>query len=144
MASKAQKKISQKIGEKNAWKKFTDPTVSIGRTAFPKDPKRQQSLGVRFDLSHKEQRADGVYNTFQMQPNDGKIDFFLKNWRDSNGGTHATMATVTVKEGGTKDEVLAAILAAFEALKTNAGAADEEEEEIKEGGKAAESSKPKP
>ncbi|KAI4221840.1 MAG: hypothetical protein L6R36_006608 [Xanthoria steineri] len=143
MASKARKKLLQKIGEQNAWKKFTDPTVSIGRTAFPKDPKRQQSLGVHFDLARIEQRADGVYNTFHMQPNDGKIDFFLKDWRDSHGGTHATMATVTVKEGATKEEVLAALHAALEVLKTNADPADEEEA-TKERGKAAESTNLKP
>lgn len=99
----------------NNWKKFTNPTVALGRTAFPTDPHIQEQLGVRFDFAGKVTGADGkTYNKFKMQPCAGKIPSPIKKWRNDNEGTHAVMADVLVEEDGTMEDVEASLNAAFE------------------------------
>lgn len=46
-----------------------------------------------------------MYHKFQLQANAGSIPSSIARWRDTNGGTHAVMATVYVKKDGTKEEV---------------------------------------
>ena len=42
---------------------------------------------------------------FAQQANAGKVPSSIKQWRESNGGTHAVMATGYVKKDGTKEDV---------------------------------------
>lgn len=98
-----------KAVEGNVWKKFTDVSVGRGKTVYPKSSAEQERVGVRWDFDGEVTKADGVYNKFQMQPNAGKIPSSIKQWRESNGGTHAVMADALVKKGGTQDDVKKAL-----------------------------------
>jgi len=93
------------VVEGNAWKKFSEVSVGRGKTVFPKSQAEQERVGVRWDYDGEVTRTDGTYNKFQMQPNAGKIPSSIKDWREKNGGTHAVMASVYVKKGGSKDDV---------------------------------------
>ncbi|ORY14016.1 hypothetical protein BCR34DRAFT_534755 [Clohesyomyces aquaticus] len=94
-----------KAVEGNSWKKFTDVSVSRGKTVFPKSSGDQERIGVRWDYDGEVVKPDGVYNKFQMQPNAGKIPSSIKLLREQRGGTHAVLASALVKKGGTKDDV---------------------------------------
>jgi hypothetical protein len=89
----------------NTWKKFTDVSVSRGKTVYPKSSGDQERVGVRWDYDGEVSKADGVYNKFQMQPNAGKVPSSIRQWREQNGGTHSVMASAFVRKGGTKDDV---------------------------------------
>ena|SRR2546421_9089972 len=89
----------------NVWKKLTNVSVGRGKTAFPKASKDLKNLGVRLDYDGHVDRDGMTYNKFQMQPNAGKIPSTIKDWRDKNGGTHAVMTAVFIKDQGTKDDV---------------------------------------
>ena len=88
-----------------ASKKFTSVSVNRGKTAFPKASKDLENLGIRFDYDGEVSENGLTYNKFQVQPNAGKIPSSVKQWRDSNGGTHAVMGSMRVKKGGTADDV---------------------------------------
>ncbi|KAL8897817.1 MAG: hypothetical protein Q9207_007007 [Kuettlingeria erythrocarpa] len=63
---------------------------------------------IRKDEVTQEEEAvveEVIYNEHKVQPNQGEISSFLKEWRDKNGGTHAVMATLRVKKGGDKADV---------------------------------------
>ncbi len=98
-----------KAVEGNVWKKFTEVSVGRGKTVYPKSSADQERVGVRWDFDGEVTKADVVYNKFQMQPNAGKVPSSIKQWRDQNGGTHAVMADVLVKKGGTQDDVKTAL-----------------------------------
>ncbi|EJT97071.1 hypothetical protein DACRYDRAFT_25209 [Dacryopinax primogenitus] len=101
------------------WKKFINPTVTRGSTAWPRDSGEQEKHGVRYDYDG-EQEIDGtVYHKFQMQANAGnKIPSTIKKWRSkADRGTHVVMADVFVPRGGGKDDVEAALKKAHEGVK---------------------------
>ena len=96
--------------EGNNWHKLTEPTVARGRTVFPTKPADKERLGVRFDYDGEITIGGIVYHKYQIQPNAGnKIPPTVKNWRESNGGTHAVIADLYVKKGGTKADVEASL-----------------------------------
>jgi len=99
----------------NNFKKLTNPTVPRGKTAIPKDPNDQESIGIRLDFDGKITGSDGnTYNKYQMQFNAGKIPSVMKRRRDENGSTHPVLADVLVKQDGTKDDVEASLNAAID------------------------------
>lgn len=102
-------KATSKAVEGNTWKKFSQPNKGRGKTVFPSTSVEQERLGIRWDYDGLVTKPDGQYHKYQMQPNAGKIPTSIKQWREANGGTHAVMATVLVKEGSTQDEVKKAL-----------------------------------
>ncbi|KAJ4368446.1 hypothetical protein N0V83_006803 [Neocucurbitaria cava] len=105
----ALKSMSKVVGDSGAWKKLANPTVSRGKTAWPKTSADLENIGVRFDYD-EEVTVDGtVFHKYQCQPNAGKIPASLKDWREKNGGTHAVITTVFVKKDATKSEVVQAV-----------------------------------
>lgn len=115
---KALKKATGKAVEGNAWKKFTNPSVSRGKTTFPKTQAEQESVGVRWDYDGEVTKADVVYHKFQMQPNAGKVPSSIKTWREGHGGTHAVMATALVKKDGSKEDAEKGLNDAAASVKT--------------------------
>lgn len=98
---------------RNAWKKLVEPTVSRGKTAWPKSEADQLRYGIRFDYDGIVS-VDGVdHYKFQCQPNNGRIPSSIKDWREKNGGTHAVMTTIQIKKGATEKEVREALDKAF-------------------------------
>nr|POE96510.1 hypothetical protein CFP56_56560 [Quercus suber] len=102
---KSLSKAVAKAVEGTTWKKFSNPSASRGKTVHPKSTKEQEALGIRWDYDGEVTKADGVYHKYQLQANAGKVPSSIKQWRDTNGGTHAVMATSFVKKDGTKDDV---------------------------------------
>ncbi|KAJ7768381.1 hypothetical protein B0H16DRAFT_1716391 [Mycena metata] len=118
MSDKLVKLVMTESTKGNLWKKFAKPTVERGKTLFPKKAADQEKYGIRFDYGTAFTQEDGsVVHTFKMQPNAGKIPSSLAEWRDKNGGTHAVMATVYVKEESTKEDVETALEVARQAFK---------------------------
>ncbi|KAL8749242.1 MAG: hypothetical protein Q9184_006883, partial [Pyrenodesmia sp. 2 TL-2023] len=123
MATKQFNKVKTICVQTEGWKKLVTVTVPPGKTAWPKQPSLQERVGLRVDFARevivqeKVTRKDEVtqeevvavegvvYNEHNVQPNQGKISSFLKDWRDKHGGTHAVMATMRVKKGGDKADV---------------------------------------
>lgn len=92
-------------GGSNVWKKLGKPTVSRGKTQWPKTASDLERQGVRFDYDGEITEDGQKYHKWQVQPNAGKIPSSWREWRDKNGGTHAVIGTVKVKDNATKDEV---------------------------------------
>ncbi|OJD22271.1 hypothetical protein ACJ73_06380 [Blastomyces percursus] len=88
-----------------AAKKFTNVSVSRGKTAFPKAPKDRENIGMRWDFDGEVTQNGTIYNMFQVQPNAGKVPSSIRDWRDKNGGTHAVMGNMLVKKDGTAGDV---------------------------------------
>ncbi|PPJ57903.1 hypothetical protein CBER1_09946 [Cercospora berteroae] len=97
----------------NAWQKLVDPTVSRGKTAWPKSQADLLKYGIRFDYDGVVTEGGVVYHKYQCQPNAGKISSSLREWRDKNGGTHAVITTILIKKGGTEEDVEEAVGKAF-------------------------------
>lgn len=117
MADKVIKALIAEAMKGNTWQKFANPSAARGKTAYPKTSADQEKFGIRFDYDKVVTQDDGTEcHMFKMQPNAGKIPSSIKAWRDKNG-THAVMANVLVKKGGTMEEVETALDAAREAFK---------------------------
>lgn len=102
----------------NKYKKFASVSVRRGNTVYPVTSKLQLQLGVRWVYDSQFKAEDGlVYNTFTMQPSGGKIPSPLKKWRDANGGAQAGMGHVRVRQDGSREEVLQALLEGIENTK---------------------------
>lgn len=109
--------------EKNVYKKFTEPKVLPGKTTWPQSPKEKELVGIRADYvgerTVKEnvvvkdpvtqedvvETRDVTYNDFKIQCNSGKIPSYWQQMRTQLGGTHADIATMSVKKDGTRDDV---------------------------------------
>ncbi|RAL03196.1 uncharacterized protein BO80DRAFT_423157 [Aspergillus ibericus CBS 121593] len=75
-------------------KKFYMPTVSRGKTVWPKSSADLLRYGVRWDYDGIVMHDGKEYHRYQLQPNAGKIPSTIKDWRDKNGGTHAVIAVM--------------------------------------------------
>lgn len=106
---RALKSLSDTIVRGNAWKKFVDPTVSRGKTIWPKSQAELERIGVRFDYDGEVTQDGVVYHKYQCQPNAGKVPSSVREWREGNGGTHAVMASFLIKKDGTKEDVQNAV-----------------------------------
>lgn len=95
------------------WEKLRKPTVARGKTQWPKTQSDLENQGVRFDYDGIIEENGQIYHKYQVQPNAGKIPSSWKEWRDKNGGTHAVIGTVKIKQDATKDEV-DSVLRSFE------------------------------
>jgi hypothetical protein len=111
MSKRAWENVVDKIigGGSDAWKKLGKPTVGRGKTQWPKKTSEQESQGVRFDYDGETTEGGQKYHKWQVQPNAGKIPSSWKEWRDRNGGTHAVIGTVKVKDNASKQEVKEAL-----------------------------------
>ena len=97
-------------------KKFFKPSVSRGKTVWPKTSADLLRYGVRWDYDGIVTYEKEKCHKFQLQPNAGKIPSTIKQWRDKNGGTHAVIGVMYIPVGTDPDgEVLEE--AAREALK---------------------------
>ena len=103
--------VTEAVVSSHGWKKFLDPTVTRGSTAWPRDSGDQEKHGVRYDYDGEMEIDGTVYHKFQMQANAGnKIPSTIKNWRSkAEHGTHDVMADVLVPKGGDKADVEAAL-----------------------------------
>ncbi|KAI4294142.1 hypothetical protein K525DRAFT_274584 [Schizophyllum commune Loenen D] len=100
------------ILEGSTWTKFASPSVSRGKTAWPKTSRDQEKFGVRYDYDGELEIDGSLYHKFEMQVNSGdKIPSVLKQYRakQAKKGTHAVMANVYVVKDGGKDDVQAAL-----------------------------------
>lgn len=97
-----------------SWKKLVNPTVSRGRTAWPKSQADQLRYGIRLDYDG-EITVDNVdYHRFAVQPNGGAVPHHVQKWIEKNGGsTHAVITNVLIKKGGTEEDVEEEITKAF-------------------------------
>ena len=95
----------------NGYKKLVRPSVALHGTAFPKTTADLESLGVRFDFAGTVEENGKKFHRFQVQVNSGnKIPTSWKQWRQKHEkGTHGIVATVKVPDGGTKEDVQAAL-----------------------------------
>ncbi|EKV18925.1 hypothetical protein PDIG_06400 [Penicillium digitatum PHI26] len=78
----------------NGYKKLVRPSVALHKTAFPKTAADLESLGVRFDFA----------GTIEEDPN-----FLEAVETKTRKGTHGIVATVKIPDGGTKEDVQAAL-----------------------------------
>lgn len=85
-------------------KKFYQPTVSRGKTVWPKTPADLLRYGVRWDYDGVITLSDGKeYHKYQLQSNAGDIPTTIKRWREKNGGTHAVIGTMHIQKGKEAD-----------------------------------------
>lgn len=98
---------------RGGYKKLIRPTVSLHGTAFPKSSSELEKLGVRFDFAGTVEEDGKRFHRFQVQVNAGnKIPTSWKQWREKHEkGTHGIVATIKVPDGGTKEDVEAALAA---------------------------------
>ncbi|KAJ5679387.1 hypothetical protein N7462_007631 [Penicillium macrosclerotiorum] len=100
---KAQKRRRQVSG-RECWEEIRKPERGTRQDGFPKSQAEQERLGVRWDYDGEITEGDDLYHKFQMQPKAEKVPSSIKRWRESNGGTHAVMATALVKKDGSKED----------------------------------------
>ncbi|GLA67397.1 hypothetical protein AtubIFM54640_010715 [Aspergillus tubingensis] len=82
----------------DGYKKLIRPTVPVHKTAFPKTTPELEKLGVRFDYAGTIEEDEKKFHRFQVQ------------WRQKHKeGTHGNVATIKVPDGGTKEDVQAAL-----------------------------------
>lgn len=95
----------------DGYKKLVRPSVSIHKTAFPKTKPDLEKMGVRFDFAGTIEDGGKKFHRFQVQVNSGnKIPISWKQWREKHEkGTHGIVATVRVPDGGSKEDVEAAL-----------------------------------
>ncbi|KKK23234.1 hypothetical protein P175DRAFT_0472969 [Aspergillus ochraceoroseus IBT 24754] len=95
----------------DGYKKLIRPTVPVHKTAFPKTTPELEKLGVRFDYAGTIEEDEKKFHRFQVQVNSGnKIPTSWKQWRQKHKeGTHGNVATIKVPDGGTKEDVQAAL-----------------------------------
>ena len=106
----------KRIFDGNYWEKFTKEGAS-GRTVWPLNKADQEKFGFRFDYSRMLMENGVSYFLFKLQPNAGsKIPAALKAWREKNGGTHAVIKDIKIREGAPKEEVEAVITEAVESI----------------------------
>ncbi len=120
MVNKWQKVIDLVLtGQNQGWKKLVKNSVALHKTAFPKTQPELERLGVRFDFAGQVEEGGKTLNRFEVQVNDGqKIPSSWKKWRESHKkGTHGVVAIVKVPDGGTKEDVKAALDAVNEEIK---------------------------
>jgi len=77
-------------------RKFFKPSVSRGKTAWPKTSADLLRYGVRWDYDGVVTYEKKNCHKFQLQPNAGKIPSTIKQWRDKNGGTHAVIGVMYI------------------------------------------------
>lgn len=92
-------------GALKSGKSWLNQQLEGGKTQWPKSQSDLENQGVRFDYDGTIDDNGQVYHKYQVQPNAGKIPSSWREWRDKNGGTHAVIGSVKIKEGATKDEV---------------------------------------
>ena len=87
-----------------AWEKLANPTVSRGKTAFPKSQKEQERLGIRlyYDGGVTQMVSNTTNIRFSQMPKRPLPQ--IEQWKKKNGGTHAVMGSIYVKDG-TEEEV---------------------------------------
>ncbi|KAJ5481519.1 hypothetical protein N7475_000331 [Penicillium sp. IBT 31633x] len=84
----------------NGYKKLVRPSVTLHKTAFPKTAADLESLGVRFDFVGTIEENRKKFHRFQVQ----------KQWRQKHEkGTHGIVITIKIPDGGTKEDVQAAL-----------------------------------
>ena len=66
-------------------RKFFKPSVSRGKTVWPKTAADLLRYGVRWDYDGIVTHENKECHKFQLQPNDGKIPSTIKQWRENNG-----------------------------------------------------------
>jgi hypothetical protein len=66
---KTLKTVSEGINDSGAWKKLATPTVSRGKTAWPKSQPKLERYGVRFDYDGEVERDGQKVQKYQLQPN---------------------------------------------------------------------------
>ena len=95
----------------SGYKKLVRPSVALHKTAFPKTASEFESVGIRFDFAGSIEEEGKKYHRFQVQVNSGnKIPTSWKQWRQKHErGTHGIVATVKIPDGGTKEDVQAAL-----------------------------------
>lgn len=95
----------------NGYQKLVRPSVALHKTAFPKTAADLESLGVRFDFAGTIEENGKKFHKFQVQVNAGnRIPTSWKQWRQRHEkGTHGIVATVTIPDDGTKEDVRAAL-----------------------------------
>lgn len=96
-----------------AWKKLVDPKVERGRTAWPKSQADLLKYGIRLDYDGVVTKDGREYHKYQCQPNAGKVDSSIRDWRDKNGGTHAVITSFLIKKKGSAKDVDDAVGKAF-------------------------------
>jgi hypothetical protein len=106
---KTLKNVTRGIGETGAWKKLAKPTISRGKTAWPKNKPDLERYGVRFDYDGEVVENGQTFHKYQLQPNAGKVPASIEDWRNKNGGTHGVMTSILIKKDATKDEVTQAV-----------------------------------
>jgi hypothetical protein len=111
MPSKWNKVKDAVLKHANGYKKLVRPSVALHKTAFPKTAADLESLGVRFDFAGTTEENGKKFHKFQVQVNAGnKIPTSWKQWRQKHEkGTHGIVATVKIPDGGTKEDVQAAL-----------------------------------
>lgn len=77
-------------------RKFFKPSVSKGKTVWPKTSADLLRYGVRWDYDGVVTYENKKCHKFQLQPNAGKIPSTIKQWRDKNGGTHAVIGVMYI------------------------------------------------
>ncbi|KAF2806078.1 uncharacterized protein BDZ99DRAFT_395049, partial [Mytilinidion resinicola] len=85
-------------------KRLANPTVNRRLTAWPKGPVEMGQVGVRFDYDGKVVKDGVTCHQYNMQPNAGKVSSSTVRWREANGGTHAVMTEVLIKENTSQEE----------------------------------------
>jgi hypothetical protein len=105
--------------EKNLWTRMANPSVTVGRTVYPKGQAAQASVGFRWDLDVAIERDDGTtVNRYELQPNaqaeSSSIKAYIK--RQGSKGTHSVITTVDVPQGAKDDEVQELVEQAIDAV----------------------------
>ncbi|KAF2629278.1 hypothetical protein BU25DRAFT_420152 [Macroventuria anomochaeta] len=106
---KTLKTVSRGISDSGAWKKLAKPTISRGKTAWPKNKPDLEQYDVRFDYDGEVVQNGQVFHKYQSQPYAGKIPASTEDCRNMNGGTRGVMTSILIKQDATQEEVTQAV-----------------------------------
>jgi len=93
---------------KNLLKSFANPSVSVGKTVWPKGETEQAKVGFRWDRDVQVTLNNGqVANRFKLQANAQANARSIQDYinRQGSKGTHATIARVDIPVGADDEKV---------------------------------------
>lgn len=79
---KSLKAVKRGVSDSGAWKKLSQPTISRGKTAWPKGTADLERYGVRFDYDGEVTQNGQIFDKYQLQPNAGKVPASIEEWWD--------------------------------------------------------------
>ncbi|KAF6748075.1 hypothetical protein DFP72DRAFT_820919 [Ephemerocybe angulata] len=110
--------VTNAILNSNGWKKFANPTVRRGSTAWPRKPGMSERYGVRYTYDGERDEDGTPHHIFRMQPSSGKkLPPSIERWiSEAKRGSRGIMAEVVIPKDGSMEDVKAGLTKAHRSI----------------------------